>query len=115
MADSKIYAQMGPQAFPILQLSIEGITFYSDSYIAPRTKLLMSAKGMIALEVEVVSSEIEETDSNLLEFKYRVKAKFGNHVNGYQVYVLAREMHMHNKKPQDAPKLTLETLESMEA
>lgn len=112
MADSKIYAQMGPQAFPILNLSIGGISFYSDRFIEPGTKLLMSAMGMIALEVEVTGSDIEETDANLMEFKYRIRAKFGPHVNGYQVYVLAREMHMQNQKSEGAPEITLEQLET---
>lgn len=98
MTESKIYANIGPQAFPILNISISGISFYSEVNFKMGTKLVMSAMGMIALEVEVVSSEIEETDSSMMEYKYRVRAKFGPHVNGYQVYVLAREMQMQSGK-----------------
>ncbi len=102
MTESKIYANIGPQAFPILNISISGISFYSEVNFKTGTKLVMSAMGMIALEVEVVSSEIEETDSSLMEYKYRVRAKFGPHVNGYQVYVLAREMQMQSSKDRSA-------------
>lgn len=96
MEDSKIYGHMGPKAFPILNISIGGISFYSDSPFEIGTKLLMSALGMIALEVDVLNCEMEETDADMMEFRYRVRAKFGPHVNGYQVYVLAREMHLQN-------------------
>jgi len=101
MPDSKIYAHMGPRAFPILNISIGGLAFHSDILFEPGTKLLMSALGMIALDVEVLSCDMEETDSDLMECKYRVRAKFGPHVNGYQVYVLAREMHLQNIKERD--------------
>ena len=108
MPESKIYAHMGPRAFPILNISIGGLAFHSDIYFEPGTKLLMSALGMIALDVEVLSCDMEETDADLLECRYRVRAKFGSHVNGYQVYVLAREMHLQNVKDKpgsDLPEL----------
>lgn len=101
MPDSKIYAHMGPRAFQILNISVGGLAFHSDVYFEPGQKLLMSALGMIALDVEVLSCEMEETDTDLMECKYRVRAKFGSHVNGYQVYVLAREMHLQNGKQDD--------------
>ena len=98
MPESKIYAHMGPRAFQILNISVGGLAFHSDVYFDPGEKLLMSALGMIALDVEVLSCEMEETDADLMECKYRVRAKFGSHVNGYQVYVLAREMHLQHGK-----------------
>ena len=103
MADSKIYAHMGPRAFPILNISIGGLAFYSDIEFEPGTKLLMSALGMIALDVEVLSCDMEETDEKLMEYQYRVRARFSSHVNGYQVYVLAREMHLQNLKLKGEP------------
>ncbi|MDH5752833.1 MAG: PilZ domain-containing protein [Deltaproteobacteria bacterium] len=91
---SKIYAHLGPRAFRVLNISVGGLAFHSDLAFEPGTKLLMSALGMIALDVEVLSCIIEETDAGLMEYKYRVRAKFGPRVNGYQVYVLAREMYL---------------------
>ena len=104
MPGSKIYAHMGPRGFPIVDISIGGLSFYSELLFEPGSKLLMSALGMIALDVEVLSCDMEETDSSLMEYKYRVRAKFGPHVNGYQVYVLAREMHLQETKDQNARK-----------
>lgn len=107
MPDSLIYAHMGPRAFKILNISVGGLAFYSDLAFAPGTKLLMSALGMIALDVEVLFCDMEETDSDLMEYRYRIRAQFGAHVNGYQVYVLAREMHLQQmKEGQDSPTLT---------
>ncbi|HSG05884.1 MAG TPA: hypothetical protein VLB09_05760 [Nitrospiria bacterium] len=90
----KIFAQMGPRAFQIINISIGGMAFYSEISFPKGERILMSALGMIALEVEVLDCEMEEVDANLMEYRYRVRAKFGTLVNGYQVYVLAREMHL---------------------
>ena len=108
MPESKIFAHLGPRAFPVLNISVGGLAFHSDIFFEAGTKLLMSALGMIALDVEVLSCEMEETDADLMECKYRVRAKFSSHVNGYQVYVLAREMHLQNANEGGAdPALTL--------
>ena len=102
--DSVIYAHMGPKAFQILNISIGGLAFYSDSPFNSGDKIMMSALGMIALDVEVLSCNMEEVDSDIMEYKYRIRAKFAPHVNGYQVYVLAREMHLqHMKEKQGGP------------
>ena len=96
--DSRIFAHMGPKAFKILNISVGGIAFFSDVAFEPGAKLLMSALGLIAMEVEVLSCEMEETDPDLMEYHYRVRARFSPMVNGYQVYVLAREMYLEQAK-----------------
>ena len=94
VAGASIFVHLGPKAFEILNISVGGVAFFSDVYFADGTNLLLSALGMIALDVEVLNCELEETDSSFMEFKYRVRGKFGPRVNGYQVYVLAREMFL---------------------
>jgi hypothetical protein len=37
-----------------------------------------------------------------MDYRYRVRAKFGPRVNGYQVYVLAREMYLQQTGEGDA-------------
>jgi hypothetical protein len=37
-----------------------------------------------------------------MEYRYRVRAKFGPRVNGYQVYVLAREMYLQQEQSGEA-------------
>jgi len=91
---ARVFAHLGPKAFQIINISIGGVAFYSDIYFEGGTKLLLSALGMIALDVECLSCEMEEVDEGLMEYRYRVRAKFGPRVNGYQVYVLAREMYL---------------------
>jgi hypothetical protein len=92
--EAQIFAHLGPKAFHIANISIGGVAFFSDVAFEPGTKLLLSALGMIALDVEILSCEMEEVDHGLMEYRYRVRAKFGPRVNGYQVYVLAREMYL---------------------
>ena len=66
----------------------------------PGTNVLLSALGMVALEVDVVSCEMVETDSDFMEYQYLVRAKFSPRVNGYLVYVLSREMYIRQMQDQ---------------
>ncbi len=96
--EAQIFAHLGPKAFHIANISIGGVAFFSDVAFEPGTKLLLSALGMIALDVEILSCAMEEVDDGLMEYRYRVRAKFGPRVNGYQVYVLAREMYLQQQQ-----------------
>ncbi|HEX7928805.1 MAG TPA: PilZ domain-containing protein, partial [bacterium] len=98
---AQIFAHLGPKAFHIINISIGGVAFFSDVAFEPGTKLLLSALGMIALDVEILSCEMEEVDGGMMEYRYRVRAKFGPRVNGYQVYVLAREMYLQQTQDGD--------------
>jgi hypothetical protein len=102
---AQVFAHLGPKAFQIINISIGGVAFYSDIYFEGGTKLLLSALGMIALDVEILDCEMEEVDSGLMEYRYRVRAKFGPRVNGYQVYVLAREMYLKQSEGGDSAAL----------
>lgn len=95
-----IFAHIGPKAFEIVNISVGGLAFYSDTGFKPGTSLLLSALGMVALDVDVVSCEMEETDSQFMEYRYLVRAKFSERVNGYLVYVLSREMYLRQLKEQ---------------
>lgn len=106
VAGTSIFVHLGPKAFEILNFSVGGVAFFSDTFFPEGTNLLLSALGMIALDVDVLSCEIEETDSSFMEFKYRVRGKFGPRVNGYQVYVLAREMYLNQVKEVRDPDAT---------
>ena len=95
-----IYAHIGPKAFEIVNISIGGLAFYSDTGFEPHTNLLMSALGMVALDVDVVSCEMEETDADFMEYRYLVRARFSERVNGHLVYVLSREMYLRQMQEQ---------------
>ena len=89
---SAIYAHGSPREYRMRDLSAGGLSFFSDHSIRPGSRLLMSAKGLLALEVDVVGCEMEEVDPNLMDFRYRVRCKFAEKVNGFQAFVLAREL-----------------------
>lgn len=86
-----IFAHLGPKAFPIVNVSVGGVAFYSEVFFEPGTNLLLSALGMVALDVDVLSCEMVETVSMFLECRYLVRARFASRVNGYLVYVLSRK------------------------
>jgi hypothetical protein len=37
---------------------------------------------------------MEEADPNLMDYRYRVRCKFAEQVNGFQAFVLAQELFM---------------------
>jgi c-di-GMP-binding flagellar brake protein YcgR len=89
-----IYAHGSPQRFEIHDLSAGGLSFYSDHHIQAGSRLILSALGLLALEVDVVGCDMEEVDPNLMDFRYRVRCKFAEKVNGFQAFILARELFM---------------------
>ena len=91
---AQIFAHLGPKAFQIIDISVGGVAFFSDVSFEPGTSLLLSALGMVALDVEVLDCELFETNPDFMEYSYRVRAKFAPRVNGYLVYVLSREMYL---------------------
>ena len=95
-----IYAHIGPRAFEIVNISVGGLAFYSDMEFEPGTNLLLSALGMVALDVDVVSCDMVETDVSFMEYRYLVRGKFSARVNGYLVYVLSREMYLRQLQDQ---------------
>ncbi|MBI3993081.1 MAG: PilZ domain-containing protein [Candidatus Lambdaproteobacteria bacterium] len=89
---TQIFAHIGPQAMTIHDISVGGMSFFSEFYFEPDTHVLVSAMGNIALELVIVTCDMVETDADFMEYRYKVHAKFGPLVNGYQVYMLAMEI-----------------------
>lgn len=94
----EIFIHMGAKSFKIVNISVGGVAFYSDVFFTKGTRLLLSALGMIALDVEVLHCTLEEKDDLFMDYHYIVRAKFDERVNGYQVYMLAREMYLKSLK-----------------
>jgi hypothetical protein len=90
---STIYLHGDPRAHAIHDFSAGGLSFYSDRAIPTGSRILLSAMGQLALQVEVMGCELEEFDPDFLEYRYRVRARFTDEVNGYQAFVLAREIY----------------------
>jgi hypothetical protein len=87
-----IYAHGSPREFQMHDLSAGGLCFFSDHYIKAKSRLILSAMGLLALEVDVVGCDMEEVDPNLMDFSYRVRCRFADNVNGFQAFVLAQEL-----------------------
>ena len=96
---AQIFAQIGPRSMTIHDISVGGLSFFSEFFFEPGTHVLVSAMGNIALELEIVSCDMVETDSDFMEYQYKVHTKFGPLVNGYQVYMLAMEIVEHSQEP----------------
>lgn len=92
--EAKIYAHIGPKAFQIVNISVGGVAFFSDVVFEPGTNILLSALGMVALDVDVLRCDLVETNPDFMEYQYLVRASFSPRVNGYLVYVLSREMYL---------------------
>jgi len=101
---AQIFAHLGPKAFQIVDISVGGVSFISDVSFEPGTSLLLSALGMVALDVEVLHCELEETNPDFMEYSYKVRARFAPRVNGYLVYVLSREMYLKQLSELEVPK-----------
>jgi hypothetical protein len=91
-AGAAIYAHGNPQQYEIHDLSAGGLSFYCDRHINVGSRLILSAMGLLALEVDVAGCGMEEVNANLMDFRYRVRCKFADKVNGYQAFVLAQEL-----------------------
>jgi hypothetical protein len=81
---------------PILDLSAGGIAFHSDTRQFVGDRVSLNVADTVAIEAIVVDCTLEETDPQFLEFKYLVRAKYAPGVNGFRVYVLARDIYIYN-------------------
>lgn len=72
--------------------SAGGLSFFSHVRMAPGKPVLLSARGILSLQVIVVGCDLEEENADLMEYRYRVRAEFTPDVDGYQAFVLAHEI-----------------------
>lgn len=91
-----VWVHVEKTAVPILDISAVGIAFYSDVERFPGDTVSLNVAELVSIEAVVISSDIEETNPDFLEFKYRVRAKFAPGLDGYRIYVLARDIYIHN-------------------
>ena len=89
------------RGYEIRDLSAGGVSFFSDREIAPGSPVVLSAMGKLALEVDVVGCEMGAVDEETTESRYRIRATFGESVDGYDAFVLAREIYQQGQSPAD--------------
>lgn len=100
-AGSRVHVHRGPTAHPVKNISVNGIAFYSEHRVPLGSRLRLSALGMLAVEVDVVGCEMELVHEAMMEYRYVVRGRFASNVNGYQIFILAREIQRDLDQPEE--------------
>ncbi|MDH4120221.1 MAG: PilZ domain-containing protein [Deltaproteobacteria bacterium] len=88
----QVFIHREPEAVPLHDISLGGLSFLSDHPIPPGTAIQVSTLGSMVLQAQVVNCAMEAADGPLMECQYRVRARFSQGVNGVQAYSLIREV-----------------------
>ena len=85
---------------PVLNISAGGIAFFSERNYDRGARVNLSIARTMAIEAVVLSCEMVPLDSVFMEYQYRVRAQYAPGVNGFKMFVLARDIYVHNlEKP----------------
>ena len=96
--ETKVFIHEGPKSYTLRDFSVGGMAFFSPVGFLPGAKLQMSAMGLLTLNVEVLSSSIENDPNFDGDFQYLVRTRFSEEVNGYHVFILAKEFSAQNSQ-----------------
>lgn len=75
----------------IIDLSKSGYAFHSERMYSNGEEAPLTIRGAFEAHATVVSCEIEETDTDFLEFMYRVRCEFTNSEHGMIIILLIFE------------------------
>lgn len=78
-----------PQHYEILDMSIGGMSFYSDLPFEEEKVITISLEGLLTIEARVIKCSMEETDPMFLEVRYKIHCKFEDERYGMRLMVLA--------------------------
>ena len=76
----------------VINISRSGFAFYSNSSIEPGNLLMMELGNLIAIESTVLACEMEETNADLMEMKYRIRCHFNNEDYGLRFLLFAKQV-----------------------
>jgi hypothetical protein len=96
VSDLGVTADVGVETKDI---STTGVCFFADRPFQIGTEVDLRVSKVFSLTAAVVSCEMEETDANLLEVRYRVCCKFCDPHHGMELLVLAKESEMVAEEP----------------
>ena len=88
LKDKRVWAHANFLSFPIRDISVGGISFYSDLQIPLDLELPLSIEKSFSISGRVMYCGMEEMDSMFLECKYRVGVQFLSEEDGYKTMVL---------------------------
>jgi hypothetical protein len=81
-----------PTPYRILNISSGGLAILTYHRLLDSTRLKLSIKNSVYLEVEVLGSDMIESDSRLLECAYKTRCRFLNEQDGTMAFVVMSEM-----------------------
>ncbi len=75
----------------LVDLSASGVALLSEQAFQPGEVLQLILKDALAFKVQVEGCDLVETDTDLLEMRYRVRCRFNDEGGGKQFLVLMEE------------------------
>lgn len=89
--DGAISVRIEP-TFEILDLSATGMAFLSDISFKPGTSITLFLEETMGMQANVIGCVMLETDSDMLETRYRVQCRFDNEEHGRRVLLMMSEV-----------------------
>lgn len=78
--------------FPVVDLSLSGISFYSNLAVDARQSINLVLEKTFEVAVEIIRCQKTNVDFDGVQWPYRVHCNFVNHKHGMQLLVLLNEM-----------------------
>lgn len=85
--DGSLAVRVEPN-FDIVDLSVSGMAFLSDIPFTPGSNITMYPENTMGIDAMIVGCFMVETDSGLMETRYRVQCRFENEEQGKQVLLM---------------------------
>lgn len=86
-----VFIKVEPR-FPVVDVSVTGISVYSDMPFAAGQTVSITLGKAFSLEAAVVDCTLVLADEDLLETKYRVRCQFADETVGMQCLVMMKQM-----------------------
>lgn len=86
-----IWVKVEPR-FSVIDVSINGIAFYSSYHFRPDTVIQTSIGKAFSIEAKVLDCEMVESDPDFMEAMYQVRCQFVDENMGMQFLVMLKEM-----------------------
>lgn len=91
-----IWIHNGWVSVPVVNLSRTGLACHSEREFFMGDSMVLKFGLSLVAEAQVLGCEIEETDPNFMECRYKIRVQYGKRENGYKIYVLARDFYAQN-------------------
>jgi hypothetical protein len=72
-------------------ISVTGVCFFTDRGFHTGSEVEVTVSKVFSLTATVLSCEMEETDPNLLEVRYRVRCRFTDEHQGIELLAMAKD------------------------